>query len=368
MKRIIAFAVLLLASFAVFSQTMDKPDYIHGYERVLDQAEVAYDDGDFGEALNLAEKSKNLRRFQIKYEIFTLENSFKSSEVKQKGDSLTNIIKILNQREDYDAVEVIARNQRKYGEERFNDSKTQLLNFIKTNDSFPEADYLIGQIYCLEGEYEIAYKYLFQAYENSENLDVKDVKYDILYKLADVSLLLHKDDKYEEFLLLILSQSPEFKDASLAKVMKKTVESTRADCLEKFFSLYRCNNYSLLKAYFALTQYYQSHNKKEKALHVCQLGVITAYTKIIDVIKKRNAEFEVTGLQDVLEEASKYPDIIQWGIENDIWKGFYTLAELSHSQTNLIFAVNLLHVLKDYEPEDYWKDKAFVKLNEITVR
>lgn len=365
MKKNAFFCLMIFCAANLFSKNLKKPDYIHNYERILEEAQISFDENFYGEALNQAEKSKNSKKYQSEYEIYVLENSFKPAEVKRKGDSLNSILEILNEREDFEAIQIIKRNFRKYGEETFNDSKNQLLTFLRKNAAFPEADFLIGKIYCLEGEYSVAYEYFFTAYRNSELLEIPDEKYDILYELANVSQLLKKDDKYEEFLLLILSQSKEFKDETLYSALKKTSESSRSDCLEKFFSLYRCDDFSLLKAYFALTDFYQIHNQKEKALKTCQLGVLTAYTKIIDVIKKRNADFEVTGLSDVLKEVMFYPDIIQWGIENNIWKGFYTLADLNYLNNNLIFAVQLFNILKDSEPEYYWKEKSFVRLSEI---
>lgn len=365
MKKNGLICLIFFCTLNLFSKSLKKPDYVHNYERILEEAQIAFDENSYGEALNQAEKAKNSKKYQSEYEISVLENSFKPAEVKRKGDSLNSILEILEEREDFEAIRIIKMNFRKYGEKSFDDSKNNLLLFLKKNAAFPEADFLIGKIYCLEGEYSIAYEYFLTAYKNSELLEIPDEKYDILYELANVSQLLKKDEKYEEFLLLILSQSKEFKDEILYSALKKTSESPRSDCIEKFFSLYRCDDFSLIKAYFALTDFYQTHNQKEKALKTCQLGVITAYTKIIDVIKKRNADFEVAGLADVLKEVQFYPDIIQWGIENNIWKGFYTLAELNYLNNNLIFAVQLFNILKDNEPEEYWKEKSAVRLSEI---
>lgn len=365
MKKNGLICLIFFCALNLFSKSLKKPDYVHNYERILEEAQISFDENSYGEALNLAEKAKNSKKYQSEYEIYVLENSFKPAEVKRKGDSLNSILEILEEREDFEAIRIIKRNFRRYGEESFDDSKNNLISFLRKNAAFPEADFLIGKIYCLEGEYSIAYECFLNAYKNSELLEIPDEKYDILYELANVSQLLKKDEKYEEFLLLILSQSKEFKDDVLYSALKKTSESPRSDCLEKFFSLYRCDDFSLIKAYFALTDFYQTHNQKEKALKTCQLGVITAYTKIIDVIKKRNADFEVAGLSDVLKEVLFYPDIIQWGIENNIWKGFYTLADLNYLNNNLIFSVQLFNILKDNEPEEYWKEKSVVRLGEI---
>lgn len=365
MKKRLLIILFFLSSLNLFSQIQKNFDYVYNYERILEDAQIAYEENDYGKALNLAEKSKQSKKNHSEYEISVLENSLKSSDVKKKGDSIENILEVLLEREDYDAINIIKRNLKKYGESFFNNSKQQLLTFIKRNSVFPEADFLIGKIYCLEGEYELSYNCLLTSYKNAEFLDIYDERYDILYELANISKILKKNDKYEEYLLLILTQSFEFKDNSFCASIKKTVESSKTDCMEKFFSHYRCTNYNLLNAYFDLTEYYQEQRQYEKALKTCEFGVITAYTKFVNVLKKRNPEFEISSISDVFKEVQNYSDIIEWGKENNIWKGFYTLADLSYINNNLIFSMQLFNILKDYEPEVYWKNKAEIRLSEI---
>lgn len=366
MKKIFSFFIALFLCIQIFAVTEKKPDYVHNYERILDDAEICFSESSFGDALNYAEKAKNARKYQYEWEIKLLENSFKPNDVKKKGDSLSDIRKLMVEREDFDAVEIIDRYTLKLGFDYFDNSKKKLLLFLEENKIYPEAEFLIGRIYCLEGEYDIAWRYYSKALENSNLLDVPSFKYDILYELAKVSQLLNKSDKYEEYLLLILSQSEEFKNESLSQAMLNTLSGTKSNCLEKFFSLYRCENHKVIKAYFDLTDYYVEHNRKEKALKTCSLGVIASYSKIIDVIKKRDAEFSGENLVDVLKEVQNYDDIVKWGIENDIWKGFYNLAEITYKNNDLIFCIQLFNILKDLEPEQYWKDKASVRLKEIT--
>ena len=45
-----------------------------------------------------------------------------------------------------------------------------LLKFINQNNSYPEADYLIGRVYKLEGEPTLAAVYMKRAYEASDLL------------------------------------------------------------------------------------------------------------------------------------------------------------------------------------------------------
>lgn len=368
MKKIVLIIFFSFVSLSFFAQKVDRPDTVYTDKRIFLDAQTAYDELRFSEALTLCEKAKVARKQLILWEKTTLENSFKPAEVKKAGDSITDSIPVISERQDYEALEIIKKYKKIKGLDFFHDSKKELVNYISKISPYPEAESLIGQIYCLEGEYEIAEKYFLNAYQNADILDVNDEKYDILYYLANISYLQKNNDKYEQNLLLILAQDNAFKDDTLISAMEKTLSGTKPETMEKFFTLYRADNYRLLKAYSDLTGYYFERNKKEKALKTSALGSLTAFTKILDVIKKRNPDFNYTDLGSLFIEVTNYPDILQWGIDNDVWKLFDDFAEISYQNNNLIFAIQLFNVLKEYSPEQYWRNKADYRLKEITLK
>lgn len=368
MKKIFVACTLIFLTFGAFAQKLQKPDVIKTDKRILLDAQTAFDELRFADALTLAEKAKVARKDLILWEKTTLENSFKPAEVKKVGDFITDSIPVLEEREDYEALEIIKKYSKLKGIDFFEDSKKNLVAYIKTRDPFPEADFLIGQIYCLEGEYEIAEKYFTKAYQNANVLDVAEEKYDILYHLANISTLQKNYDKYEQNLLLILAQDNAFKNDTLINAMVNTISGTKPDTMEKFFTLYRAENYRLLKAYSDLTGYYMEKNQKEKALKTAALGSLTAFTKILDVLKKRNPDYYYTDLSSLFLEVQNHGDIIQWGIDNDVWKSFDDFAEIAYKNNDLIFAIQLFNVLKKFSPEEYWRNRADYRLKEITLQ
>ena len=42
------------------------------------------------------------------------------------------------------------------------------------------------------------------------------------------------------------------------------------------------------------------------------------FTKILNIVTKRNPVFEYKDLKSLLDEVSKYSDIVQWGIDNSL--------------------------------------------------
>ena len=94
----VLFALILCISSDIFAKNLQKPDYIIGDKRILEDAKDAYDNLDYSNALNLALKSKESRKDKVDWEIMTLENSFKPAEVKYVGDELSAIIPVLIER------------------------------------------------------------------------------------------------------------------------------------------------------------------------------------------------------------------------------------------------------------------------------
>lgn len=148
--------------------------------------------------------------------------------------------------------------------------------------------------------------------------------------------------------------------------MKATIRSVKADCMEKFFLMYRTEHFQVLNAYFLLSEYYQEQNEKERALTVSALGALTGFSRVYDVVSKRNPEFEYTGLASLLIEACRYSDITEWGAQNNVWKGFNDFAENAFKSGCPIFAIQLYSVLKEHSPEEYWRREASVRLDFIT--
>lgn len=351
--------IIALNIFCAFTQEVpEKPDYIINDKRIFLDAMSYYDSGNYGDALKMLDVARTNRLQKTKWEIYTLKNSLKSPEVKIFGDNINSILKIFKQREDYEALEIINRYKKYYNFEMFNNSMKKLLTFIENIADYPEADYLAGKIYQLEGEYDVAEDLYLKAYARADILDVADEKYDILYSLSDIAYVKRDYKKYEEYLVLIVSFDPNYKNASFVASMKRVIKSKKPNVVEKFFKMYRADNYRLLNAYFALSEYYQNKGEADRALTGAGLGCLTGFTKIYEVVKKRSPSFEYKNLASLLKEAAIYDDIVYWGEKNNVWKGFNDFAEYVYKSHYETFASELCKILKDYSPGDYWRREA----------
>ncbi len=367
MRKLFCVLSVLSIFSALSAAGPDRPDYVIDSRRILTRAQTAFDAADYGAALKLAEEAKTARKRQIEWEVSTLRNSFKPAEVKYAGDTITDILPVLERREDFDAIEIIRRYEKIKGRDFFEDSPEKLIGYIQSVRAFPEADSLAGDVYIIEGEYTVAEQYYTAALDSASVLDIPDEKIDILYKLADISRLQGETEKYEQNLLLIAAADTAFTDGVLYKAMLNTVRDTDSGCIEKFFRLYRVKNTRLISAYTGLAELYQAAGAEDKALRAGALAAITGFTKLYDVIRRRTPEFEYSDFASLLSETARHGDLVDWGNRNNVWKGFNLFAAQAFRNGCPVFARELYTALSEHSPESYWREEAAAQLKEISV-
>ncbi|MBR0125697.1 MAG: hypothetical protein IJM03_10140 [Treponema sp.] len=367
------------------------------YFLTLRYAQNAFENGDYGKALSLAEKAKDERIKVVESELKILEQTQKIAAVRKAGDSLDDIMSELRQRNQAKAIDVIENYVDKYGKDRFSGKYSVLKDFIIRTKNFPESDFLIGKIYRLEGEISVAEEYMNKAYDKKDILNVPDLKYDILYELAEISKDKHDNDGYERYFKNILKDDKYYADeepkdaktaVNAAKASKdkadiensknihnkraymnsivRLIKTNRADSVEKFFLMYRNDSDISTKALAGLSDFYFKQGQNEKALRCSALGCITALTKIEEILKDRLTDYSYTSFADLLKNASAYSDVVSWGNKNGIWQMYFNFAEIANSCGCKNFAQELFSILKDYEPESYWRNRAERSYEKLT--
>ena len=201
--------------------------------------------------------------------------------------------------------------------------------------------------------------------ENSAVLDIPDERYEIIYLLADLSRLRGEYDKMEIRLLNIIGKDQNIKNQTLAASMRKTVQKNNADAIEKFFTMYRAQDYFCLKAYYELAQYYLSINQIDKAFNYSAIAVITGFTKIYNVISKRDIDFTYTNLTEFLDIIPYHNDIVTWGSDNEVWRSLNLFCEISSRCGYDKFSYELLQILAFHSPQKYWQQDAVLKLDKL---
>ena len=360
-----SFVLLFFPFFAlnVFSVDLINEDSVQSYR----DAKSFFLNKEYGKALDKCEEAITFRKENVLEEVSIITEALKPKQVQRAGDDLSAVLKVLNERNEKRPISVINKYIKLKGEDYFENSISKLISHIQQKEHYPEVYKLIGDIYKLEGEYKFAEDYYKKALDNSNVLNIPNDRFELLYSLAEISEINEDYKRMEIRLLNILTDDSTYKNKALSKALLNTVVSNKKDCFEKFFELYRGNNYFSLKAYSKLSDYYYSIQDYDKAFNFCALNVITSITKIQEVISSRDITFEFKNIENLLYHVQYYDDIIKWGNDNEIWSSFNLLAKITKELGNIDFTEKLLKVLAQFSPEEYWRKEAVLQLSYLSA-
>lgn len=360
-----SFVLLFFTFFAlnVFSVDLINEDSVQSYR----DAKSFFLNKEYGKALDKCEEAITFRKENVLEEVSIITEALKPKQVQRAGDDLAAVLKVLNERNEKRPISVINKYIKLKGEDYFENSISKLISHIQQKEHYPEVYKLIGDIYKLEGEYKFAEDYYKKALDNSNVLNIPNDRFELLYSLAEISEINEDYKRMEIRLLNILTDDSTYKNKALSKALLNTVVSNKKDCFEKFFELYRGNNYFSLKAYSKLSDYYYSIQDYDKAFNFCALNVITSITKIQEVISSRDITFEFKNIENLLYHVQYYDDIIKWGNDNEIWSSFNLLAKITKELGNIDFTEKLLKVLAQFSPEEYWRKEAVLQLSYLSA-
>lgn len=360
-----SFVLLFFTFFAVnvFSVDLINEDSVQSYR----DAKSFFLNKEYGKALDKCEEAITFRKENVLEEVSIITEALKPKQVQRAGDDLSAVLKVLNERNEKRPISVINKYIKLKGEDYFENSISKLISHIQQKEHYPEVYKLIGDIYKLEGEYKFAEDYYKKALDNSNVLNIPNDRFELLYSLAEISEINEDYKRMEIRLLNILTDDSTYKNKALSKALLNTVVSNKKNCFEKFFELYRGNNYFSLKAYSKLSDYYYSIQDYDKAFNFCALNVITSITKIQEVISSRDITFDFKNIENLLYHVQYYDDIIKWGNDNEIWSSFNLLAKITKELGNIDFTEKLLKVLAQFSPEEYWRKEAVLQLSYLSA-
>ena len=360
MKRKIFLFLIVLFSHQIFAQTNFNALYLQTYRQAID----FYNNQEYGKALKYAEDSIVYKKDLIQSEVNLLVNSLAPKEVSSVGEKIDNVLKILTEREDKDAIDIINKYLKLKGYDFFQDSISNLLNYIKGNIDFPEADKLIGDVYKIDTEYDFAKYYYEKALKKSEILNIPNEKYEILYMLADIEYLQNNFSEMEKWLLMIIAEDNNYKNKALQTSLVNTINKNNKKAVEDFFKLYRADGIYCIQAYDKLSSYYKENNQTEKALFFSSLSVLTIFSRLYDYIEKRESDFKYTDFASFLKELTFHQDLLDWCDEMSFWKKLNEFSRIVAFSGNNEFSKSLLRILMKNIPVEYYQKEAVLLLEQ----
>ncbi len=359
MRKLVFVSIALLFSTVAFA--IDLPLFQKS-ARLLEDAQFAFDSGEYGKALLLAEEAKLLRQREATESLDALNAALHPQEVQNAGDNIHDVIAVLQSRDVYDVVNLIDYTTSLHNGTFFNGSITEIQKHLAAKKIFPEASHLMARIYEFEGEYELSYSYYMDAWNHGDILDIPESKYDILYDMANLSYNFNDYENCEKALMLIIASDPYYGNDGFTAALTNSVQ--RGYSADKIFSLYRADCYRSIPAFFRLTELYVEQERYQEAFKMSLFGTLSSFTRMNNFLTNRVTEFQYENLREFFHIAIDNYELAEWSMEQGFWRCFYRLADLGSQMfpENEDFAKELLVVIAQTAPESYWRQLAVAKL------
>lgn len=296
--------------------------------KTLDEAKSLFESGDFGDALTACEKARKEHVALVNSCGERLKKYLAPAAVRKADDSIEAVRLVFEKRNEDDAIALIDSILKKRPANFFNDSISGMISWLSSQTTYPEADFLSGRIYEAEGENDVAFSFYEKAWENSEYLDIPDERFDIAYRMADLAEDSGNRGTQEKYLLSILKEDPLYgktdAESPTLRAMIRTLETDRNP--DRFFSLYRHDNKTSLKACRDLASFYLLTHRVDRALPVAVLSACISMTLLSETVAASDFDYEFTTVPDLMARAGKKADIAKWARESGIWDSFAVLA------------------------------------------
>ena len=365
MKKLTVMCFAIFVSAFVYAQrtSVESVDYPW---HLLEQGKIAYEEREFGKALLLFRRAHKMRKTQVAAQYDYLFAALKAPQVRAAGDLISDVYRVLETRQDYEACAILDRIFLTHPPAYFDKSISALLAWFNKSGVYPECDYLIGKVYELEGELAQSRRFYQSAWEAREFLYIPDMRFEIIYSLAQISGLLKQYDDQEKYLLLILTEDPVYgttnAESATLRAMIHTIKNEQT--VEKFFSLYRHHNDIALRAYIELTNIYLRAEEYDRAFRTALLGADIAVTYLSDTLKKLDFMYTYSDFSDLLLRIGANNEILQWTETKQIWNVFLQFADLLYRQGFVVQANDLYYKLAESCPSFTYAKEASYKLSQ----
>ena len=208
--------------------------------RYLEKAKNSFYSGDYGDCIEYAEQAREKRLQRCQWEIYTLEKTLRLSSVRRADGNFEDLLQVLDKNQLDSAATIVRIHLGIRGAEFYGNTLGGIISYENHLMEYPEADYLIGKVYRMEGEYNLAVQYMLSAYKSTDILNVPLEKYDIMYDIAELYKDCGDNENYEKFLLAILTDNKDYTNTTLMNALQRIIKEDTASSVENssilFFS------------------------------------------------------------------------------------------------------------------------------------
>lgn len=189
----------------------------------------------------------------------------------------------------------------------------------------PEASFLQGRIYAVEGEYALAEKFFKRALEQRRQLYVLEDRYAILYELASIYSIQKKYRDYEGILLEIVKDQDTFSSARFSRLRDSFVKTLTDEGFEALVNLYRLKNDFAQRANHDLGILYCRTGRSYQAVLHLTLACLAVTSTLADELKAHDTDYRFAGMRDLLKKSGERSYLRDFVGDTRFLEGLYYL-------------------------------------------
>ncbi|MCL1814913.1 MAG: hypothetical protein FWG27_03705 [Treponema sp.] len=325
----------------------------------LEEGKRHFRNGAYGNALLCFENAReNRKNYYAKMER-DLITVLSIHEVRRLGDDLSFLEIYIEREFRTDAADALKELYYRVPKGNLHNSSKAALSEIGRLKNYPEAEYWIGEVYRMEGEFSIALNQYQKAYNERSLMENPEFGREILYKMADLRKLRREYTEMEKILLDILRSDELWSRESFNRSnLQKSLETNG---INRFLLLFRHHEPSVEKAHRTLGFYYYNNGRHNLAADHLLFAFLIQNSMVIDAVLQSQYNYTFTGLPVLLSDIAKRRDLIAYLEETEYYKTLYYLANSLYGVGRRSPAREIWIFLRDYAGGE-WRGRAAAQL------
>jgi tetratricopeptide (TPR) repeat protein len=289
-----------------------------------------------------------------------LINVLSIGTVRRFGDDLKLLETYIEKEFRADAAEALKELYYRIPKDALHNSSKAALSRIGLLKNYPEAEYWIGEVYRMEGEFVIALSQYRKALNHQTLLENPLSGTDILYKIADLQRIRREYPEMTKTLDEILKADKFWSRESFNR--SNMLRSLETNGINRFLVLFRHNEPAMEKAHRVMGLYYYDNGRHDRAVDHLLFAYLIQNTVVINALLQNQYNYTFTDLSVLQNDIGKRQDILTYLDETEYFKTMYYLANSLYGIGRRSLAREIWIFLGDHGSRE-WRSRAWAQLN-----
>jgi len=326
----------------------------------LEEGKRCFRSGAYGDALRFFENARENRKKYyagMERELITVLSIY---EVRRLKDDLSLLEAYIEKEFRTVVQDALKELYYRVPKENLHNSSSTALSELQRLKNYPEAEYWIGEVYRMEGEFSIALVQYQKAYNDRALLEYPEFGTEILYKIADLHKLRREYSEMVKVLEEILKSDTLWSRESFNR--SNMLKSLEKNGINRFLLLFRHNEPSMEKAHRTLGFYYYSNGgRHERAAEHLLFAFLIQNSVIIDALLRSQYDFTFDELPNLINAVAGRRDLLAYINETDYYRTLYFLANSLYGVNHRIPAREIWTFLRNHAGGE-WQERAASQL------